>query len=79
MTHKQEQILSAIRAIGSEKRSQGIFPDCPTTIELARRTGMSLTEVTDTVHGLKTLGVLKVGPTLSYEYCEIIDGNDASK
>jgi|GEM_PF-5879812 hypothetical protein len=79
MTHRQEQILSAIRAIGEEKRSQGTLPAYSTTIELARRTGMSLTEVTDTVHGLEALGVLKVGPTLSYEYCEIIDGNDANK
>lgn len=61
-------ILDAIGQITTSKVEKGVFPQCATSIEVARLTGKGIHEVDEAAAALERQGKIRIGKGLNYSY-----------
>ena len=77
MTGNEARVVEAIMDICFEKEASDRRPLLATSKEVAERTGMRLSEISDIARSLKKSGKLRVGRTLNFDYYMIkTTGND---
>lgn len=77
MTGNEARVFEAIMDICFEKETSDRRPLLATSKEVAERTGMRLSEISDIARSLKKSGKLRAGRTLNFDYYMIkTTGND---